>query len=240
MHVYAVSDLHGCLDLYKQIKDFIQPEDKVYMLGDCGDRGPQSWETIKVVYEDPQFIYLKGNHEDMLVKSIDEWLYEDQHLHGYDYRVLCHNGGEQTFKGWKNGPERNKWFRKIQALPTKEVYVNTQGQKVILSHAGLSPEGENDFAWGEDLLWDREHFYEPWTGADDMIVVHGHTPFVYMVDAYDVEKPQCEEMPEDEPIHAVWYCEHHKVCIDAGAVFTGQTILLDLDTFEEHYFYIKE
>lgn len=42
MAVYALSDLHGYLDLYKQIKEFLKPEDKVYFLGDAGDRGPQS------------------------------------------------------------------------------------------------------------------------------------------------------------------------------------------------------
>lgn len=53
MAIYAVSDLHGRFDLYKQICDFLKPEDEVICLGDCGDRGPQSWETITAVYENP-------------------------------------------------------------------------------------------------------------------------------------------------------------------------------------------
>lgn len=63
--VYAISDLHGMLCLYQEVKKFLKPEDKVYCLGDCGDRGPDPWETIKAVAADPQFIYIKGNHEDM-------------------------------------------------------------------------------------------------------------------------------------------------------------------------------
>ena len=66
---YAVSDLHGYFNLYEQIKNFIQPEDKVIFLGDATDRGPQSLELAKTIYADPQFTYLKGNHEDMLVKT---------------------------------------------------------------------------------------------------------------------------------------------------------------------------
>ena len=57
MSVYAVSDLHGYLDNYYKIKKMLKPEDKVFCLGDCGDRGPDSWATIKAVYQDPQFIY---------------------------------------------------------------------------------------------------------------------------------------------------------------------------------------
>ena len=41
MSVYAVSDLHGQLELYFKIKDFLKPEDYVYCLGDCGDRGKE-------------------------------------------------------------------------------------------------------------------------------------------------------------------------------------------------------
>lgn len=32
----AFSDLHGRLDLFNKIIDFIQPDDIVYCLGDCG------------------------------------------------------------------------------------------------------------------------------------------------------------------------------------------------------------
>lgn len=36
MSVYAISDLHGMLYLYQEVKKFLKPEDKVYCLGDCG------------------------------------------------------------------------------------------------------------------------------------------------------------------------------------------------------------
>jgi serine/threonine protein phosphatase 1 len=66
---YAFADIHGRMDILKKIIDKIKPGDVVYCLGDCGDRGPDSWECIKTVLAHPQIIYLKGNHEDMLVKA---------------------------------------------------------------------------------------------------------------------------------------------------------------------------
>ena len=60
MNVYACSDLHGMYDLYQQIKDFIKPEDIVYCLGDCGDRGPDGWQIITEIINNPQWIYLYG------------------------------------------------------------------------------------------------------------------------------------------------------------------------------------
>ena len=38
MAVYACTDLHGHLNLYKQIKKFIKDTDTVFFLGDAGDR----------------------------------------------------------------------------------------------------------------------------------------------------------------------------------------------------------
>ena len=90
---YACSDMHGCIEAYHMIKNFIKPEDTVYCLGDCGDRGKHSWQTIKAVYEDSQFFYLKGNHEDMLVKAAKEYFScDDFHNTGHYQRMLFSNG----------------------------------------------------------------------------------------------------------------------------------------------------
>jgi hypothetical protein len=40
MSVYACGDLHGHLSIYNKIKAILNPEDKVYCVGDCVDRGP--------------------------------------------------------------------------------------------------------------------------------------------------------------------------------------------------------
>ena len=73
MATYAISDLHGSLNLFQAIQNYIRDEDKVYVLGDCGDRGCEPWLTIKEVCKDNRFIYLKGNHEDMLAKAYKEY-----------------------------------------------------------------------------------------------------------------------------------------------------------------------
>lgn len=220
MKVYCVSDLHGNYAAYKAIKCFIQPEDKVYCLGDCGDRGPQSWETITAVYNDPQFIYMKGNHEDMLVNAMKEWLPE--HINGYEYDLLCHNGGRQTFRAWKNGPERNKWISRLNNLPTMETYVNSFGQKIILTHAGFTPPAIPPV---DELLWSRDHFNDEWEGYEDVIIVHGHTPTSYMTwNTYEVFR----------------YCNGHKIDIDILTWRTNKVALLDLDTLEPTYLVVGE
>lgn len=97
MATYAMGDLHGHLEVLKKIQAFLKPGDTVYFLGDACDRGPQSYECIKAIAEDSRFVYIKGNHEDMLVKAIKDYLDDDfmwdyQSYSLFSERRTCYNG----------------------------------------------------------------------------------------------------------------------------------------------------
>ena len=66
MATFAFSDLHAQYDLWKQIKEYIKPEDTIYCLGDCVDRGDVGLEILNEVMETPNIILLRGNHEDFI------------------------------------------------------------------------------------------------------------------------------------------------------------------------------
>lgn len=245
MAVYACSDLHGMLHFYKAIKDKLEPGDTVYFLGDAGDRGPHCWETIKAIIDDPQFIYLRGNHEAMLCDVLDEHLCYG-HPEYHSMHLLSMNGGDRTFEEAIADPQMETYYRKLARLETLVEYTNTNGERIILSHAGFTPWKEDFWADDEekkdivyrrpsykDLIWDRDHFLDEWTAEDcvDCYIVHGHTPIPYLLDDID---PACR-MGEIEP-GALWYDNGRKCCIDCGAVFTGICVLINLDTWDEDVF----
>lgn len=237
MAVYACSDFHGCLKYYKAIKEFLKPEDKVYFLGDAGDRGPEPWETIKAVARDPQFVYIKGNHEDMLAVAIQDAIKgEDM----YSYRVLINNGGTDTFEQAMAEEDPAGWAHHLEKLSPIEKYMNENGEVVFLCHAGFTPwlnvhNTEVAIPNEDRLIWDREHFYEDYEDYDwlpNAVVVHGHTPIPYLWDDFRIPE-------EKQTVGAFWYANGHKVDIDTGAVWTGHCVLLDLDTWEEHIFEVE-
>ena len=243
--VYACSDLHGMLELYKQIKEFLQPEDKVYMLGDMGDRGTDCWETVKAIMNDPQFEVIKGNHEDMLIKAIEHYLQAfepdpDLLFYSTPGSLLIQNGGMNTMKGWINEPNKVKWFNDLRKLPTHLEYTNKDGKVILMTHAGFTPYGDNGYPADEELIWDRSHYLYNWPpdASENIIILHGHTPIEYIVDDQHRFIKGPYELPK-YPL-AYWYADGHKCCIDNGAFFTNCTVLLDLDTFEEHKFYTKD
>ena len=76
MRSIIIGDIHGCnrelCTLMEKVKP--GPEDRLILLGDLFDRGPESWEVFRTVQElasafGERFILLRGNHEDLLLRD---------------------------------------------------------------------------------------------------------------------------------------------------------------------------
>ena len=233
MAVYVCSDLHGQKDLFAQILGFIGLEDTIYFLGDAADRGPHGWEMIKMIMIDERFIYLKGNHEDMLVTAAKDYYKYSAFTHNYN--LLRSNGGKVTFFDMINDECGQEWINRIEKLPTHKTYVNAAGQIIFLSHAGFTPlpneHGDIEIPCDQELILNRRHNLDFFPPESDAIVVHGHTPIQCMVD--DLRYDPIVKNYQTGPL---WYYNNKKVCIDNAAFHTGVAFLMNLDTFEYHTF----
>ena len=232
MSVWACSDLHGQRILFDAIKNFIKEDDVVYFLGDACDRGPDGWEMIKEILADKRFIYLKGNHEDMLVKAHNEYF---ENGRGEAINLCIWNGGQPTLRAMLADDNfiREHTIVVLALLPLTAEYTNKNGELIHMSHAGFSM-GVDDPS-SHDWVWDRTHFFDTnWFGPDNAIVVHGHTPIPCLIEEISFYYDGLAE-EEIEP-GAFWYCGGHKIDIDCGTHFTNTTVLLNLDTFDEEIF----
>lgn len=229
MSRYACADWHGRFDVYQEVKRFLKPDDIVYFIGDAIDRGPDSLKLAMAIYTDPQFIYLKGNHEDMMVKALKKDMVNREldgvYLSQLDAFLIWtqYNGGDQTLKELALLPleERLNWIEKFNNLPHQLLIEDSKvGLPIYLVHSG-------DL---KDEMWSRRHFRTP---AKESLIIHGHTPVPLMKDYIPIN----EAILNDE---VCWYANNSKVNIDLGTVWTGRTVLLDLDTLDEHYFDLGE
>lgn len=255
MSVLAWADLHGRLDLFEKGLEVIQPEDTVYFLGDAADRGVDGWTIIKRILNDSRFIYLKGNHEDLLIKAIGNMttnsFNDDIYRWDRNMDLWFYNGGKPTYDAIMEdntltAAQKIYIIHQLKELPFAAGYINKKGQQVQLSHSGY-----DDFNLGneEQFIWDRNHlmFYDTWNGKDNEIIVHGHTPIELMIEEQQhnvewltekhmVEGVLGDHLAEPQPWDrhsAYWYAKNHKVNIDTGAVWNNISILLNLDTWEE-------
>jgi hypothetical protein len=230
--IYACTDLHGRLDLYHKIKTILNPEDRVFFLGDAGDRGLDGWELIKAIYNDPQFIYIKGNHEDMLVDAIKAYIRNPQ-CESREYKHLQRNGGKKTIEDWWQDGQDVSWVDKLDNLPLHAEYKNANGTLILMSHAGYTPWSDPEdpgkiIIPGEiELLWSRDHFYDNWNDEcfQNCIVVHGHTTIIHLANYLRDQREEIEH-------GAYIYCDGHKICIDNLSAYSDVACLLNLDTLD--------
>ena len=220
---YVIADIHGMYDIYEQVCAMLQPDDVVYFLGDAADRGYACFKTMKAIYNNSQWIYLKGNHEDMMIHALRQHLGEEFDAYYRPMELWFSNGGNKTFYEWLEDGADLAWATHLNKLPSQAEYTNKQGITFHMSHAGFTV---GTFPWGDDLLWSRTHFYEKWNEEKypNDICIHGHTPIEYLLrklsykEEYNSTKPQ-----------AKIYCNGHKIDIDNGVFYTGATVLYDLD-----------
>ena len=223
--VYAVADIHGQYDLWTAIKEHLDESDTLYILGDCGDRGPDGWKIIKEALADKRVKYIRGNHDQFLIDSCDaDWILES---------MWYYNGGYDTHQAASADPWGEEWVKLLKRTPHLEVYENRYGQTIYLSHAGftLVP---GEIPSDHQLLWDRGHFLARWVAGENDYIVHGHTFCASRTGFAFVDT----KLNDTKTVGR--YCNGHKICIDGRAFLNHRIALLDLDTLQETVLYGEE
>lgn len=204
--ILAISDIHGCYDELIQLLNKVKynpQKDKLILLGDYIDRGKDSRKVIELVMDlvNNGAVALKGNHEDMLIKALDDI--------GY-CQLWLQNGGKKTLRSYhiSGGYGSIPWYEQPNKIPRQHIeFIKNlptwhETEDYIFVHAGLPsyancPEESNDY----DLMWIRnEWFARNWNGK---VVVFGHTP------TFTIEGHERVD---------IWL-GNRKVCIDTGCVF---------------------
>ena len=145
---------------------------------------------------------------------------------------LYSNGGEETLEGLLCEEYAREWVDFLSKLDTSAIYTNTNNQKILLTHAGLTWRGKLPNT--EDLLWDRTHYFDGWDDEEEYIIVHGHTPIPYLAQ-------ELGDIINDDIVNQAYkYAGGNKYCIDDWTIATGKAILFNLDSFESILFNIKD
>jgi len=181
--MYAVGDIHGCLEELEILLRFIQgcdltEDDFVVFIGDYIDRGPDSKGCVDALIKfqsevAARCIFLRGNHEDMLLDYLG---FEGNGGPGY-----LANGGAECLKSY--GASISASIEEIVTAIGQahmDFYQSLERYAIIgdyvFAHAGLSPLRDLRFQLDDDLLWIREDFVEN-MHYFKKTVVFGHTPF---------------------------------------------------------------
>ena len=178
MSLFAIGDLHGCPDELEVLLDHLGPagDDTLVFLGDYVDRGPGVRllmdRLVELRSEPVGTIFLRGNHEDMLLSYLD---YGGRHGSAY-----LANGGAETLRSYGIPPDVAGRSAAAMIPPSHlqfllDLALSFARDRYLFVHAGIRPGTPLEEQDEEDLLWIREEFFTrehplPYT------IVYGHTP----------------------------------------------------------------
>lgn len=190
---YAVGDVHGRLDLLNGALARIAADHRgrggearplLVFLGDLIDRGPHSAQVVERVRNNPlpgfRTIVLAGNHEEVLLRLIDErqpgllakWL-----GFGGDACVRSYGGDPELLATL---PEREALQRLQALIPEEQInFLRDLGDTFtfgdyLFVHAGIRPGIKLAAQSPADLRWIRNPFLND-SRDHGCLVVHGHT-----------------------------------------------------------------
>lgn len=233
MSTFVISDIHG---EYEQLKTLLAKmnfgeQDKLYVLGDVVDRGPEPIRALQFLMRLPNCICLVGNHEFMaymgmkiLLKEVtDESVRDFAEKDKEELKEWIVNGGTMTIADFA-GISREEREEVMEYLENLETYVELEvnGQEYLLVHAGLgnfSEEKPMEEYTLDDLIWARTDYGIPY--YKDKIVITGHTP--------------TQTIPDNPHPDRIYRANNH-IAVDCGAGFKeGRLAGICLETGREYY-----
>lgn len=180
---FAVSDVHGYYSLLEKLLEhvgFNQEIDRLFIIGDMVDRGPESADVIKWLKK-PHVYPLLGNHDEWCIKAGADRMVQDHYF----------NGGTWFYD--LDGDDRADIVDRFSTLPIAMEVETKDGKRVGMVHAdcvaetwselcdilttggGLIDYQVNDTIF--DSMWSRNRMYDQvMDGVPDIDrVLVGHT-----------------------------------------------------------------
>ncbi len=207
---YCASDIHGYYDLFQRLLDKIRfsDNDRMFILGDVVDKGPDSIKLLQLVFSMPNVTMIMGNHEyDFLqyAKALVN-LTQDKDLVLENLRGRFQDG---SLLDWET-------IERLEKLP---YFVEEPGWTGV--HAGIPVV--------DGKLVDPKTVSEEWLVNDRNLkdpsiiprgckcVLYGHTPVRYLTDEDRILfYPRYKELAGSP--HIKDYCKIH---LDLGTYIFG-------------------
>lgn len=188
--IYAVGDIHGCLDPLNRLLDVIERDSRartarphLVFLGDLVDRGPSSAQVIDRLMDAGNLPaercdFVMGNHEEVMLdcyegasSSAAMWLQyggiETLESYGIDRSAIADQSFDLAGAMQDAIPESHiRFLRSFKDFMSLGDY--------LFVHAGIRPGVPLDEQAPGDLRWIRSGFLDS-SSDHGRLVVHGHT-----------------------------------------------------------------
>lgn len=175
MKSIAFGDIHGC---YKAAETAVKLAEELKVqtifLGDYVDRGPSAVETLRVLIQakenHPDWVFLRGNHDQMLLDLINEDAQITDIGEALDNLKYDYKQASASFAEWK-ALEAEEKVLITSFLNSTEYYF--ENKKYVFSHAIINMYGGLVSQKAKELLIWNYDYHPIWFGK---MFIHGHSP----------------------------------------------------------------
>lgn len=246
--IFAMSDIHGCLVAFEkrigQLEECLNNGDKLILLGDYIDNGPESFLCLKMAkklqdrYGKNSVVVLKGNHEVWFLNFMkdlgDEWLEADK-----NYRTSRTFLSEEAYKNLlaiQSREDRLEYLKSaireshaelLQWMDELPLFYETSSQ--IFVHAGVDediPHEAIDYCTritDECILTGK---FPPTTGEFPKDIIAGHVSAALVAG--------------DRSYRGIYFDGYSHFYIDGTANKTKVLLCLAYDEEEQKYYELLE
>ena len=168
---FVIGDIHGCAATLRRLVDGTLrpfPNDRIYLLGDLIDRGPDSKGVLDFIFDlqgrGLSVSGVRGNHEEMFLQAGNGV---------YDLSLWSSNGGQTTLESFQADgpgdiPHRYRAF--LGSLPFYLLL-----DDFVIVHAGLNFDTPSPFDDTSAMLWTRSPVVDRQRIGGRRLIC-GHTP----------------------------------------------------------------
>ena len=188
---YAIGDIHGCYDLLNRLIALIDADNerrgpadtRLLFLGDYIDRGPESRQVIDLMMKfdlgDDRVIFLSGNHEEVLLATVEG---------NRRAAALFHTmGGRETLLSYGTSAQDYDYSDTSGIIDLARINIpghhlqwmrglqnSYQSGDYLFVHAGIRPGIALEEQKYSDMRWIRNEFLHH-QGSHGPMVIHGHS-----------------------------------------------------------------
>lgn len=181
---WVIPDSHGCLFTFRTlVEDLIglRQDDRLILLGDYIDRGPDSKRLIDYIIQLSAQGYevsaIRGNHEDFLVKAWEAAMNPRGLMNLMSRKKLrnewIESGGDTTLHSFGVDDMRLFPVSYIDWIKSLPLYVELD--KFLVVHAGFNFDAPDIFADEHAMMWIRDFKVIP-EKINYRRIIHGHVP----------------------------------------------------------------
>lgn len=225
MRTFVVGDIHGQSEALLQVLKlsyFNTEVDRLIVLGDIVDGGPNTFEVLEILLTIKDLIMITGNHDQWFIRFLNGGIEYDADSFS-EYQGWYQQGGKATRDSYKKHGYKDTIPITHQTIFNRMIPYYIDEKNRLFVHGGFDPRVPIEKQEPYTLMWDRNLIQMSRANVPTPYknVFIGHTDI-------QIRDDKTHKVISSDPIQY----PNGVIALDTGAGFDGRLTLMDVDSLK--------